>query len=184
MHDSDPVYEYLMKPYGISKDDLQEAFKSPDHIHKLKANNIVKGIFIKQISNDYYLLIDANLKDRNHSIQTVFRIFPQTLQGITLKTPIHVLRKIANEFGYALQMGNYSSKFIFNETLKIPESDKINNELEHYLTPVDFPKNADRAFGSSLYTVKTGYPNSSFKIEIAYLISLKKYTEYQHENES
>lgn len=184
MHDSDPIYKYLMKPYEITKDDVQEVLKSPDHIHKLKANNMVKDIFIKQMSNDYFLLIDANLKDRNHSIQTVFRIFPQTLQDIRIKTPIHVLRKIANDFGYALQMGNYSSKFIFNETLKIPESDQINKELEHYLTPVDFPKNADRVFGSSLYTVKTGYPNSSFKIEIAYLISLKKYTEYQHENES
>jgi hypothetical protein len=83
-----------------------------------------------------------------------------------------------------------SSKFIFKETLKVPKStgkfpSQLENDLGHYLRPVEYKQNSsDIALGSSMVTPKVGSSDyDSLDIQIAYLISLKKYLAYQHEND-
>lgn len=93
MHESDPFYKYLMKPCNITKNDVEAVIASADHKHKFEGNNLTKFLFIKHIPKDYFLLVDANLKDGHHSIQTVFRIFPHTIKGTDIKNPVHVLQK-------------------------------------------------------------------------------------------
>jgi hypothetical protein len=190
MHESDPFYKYLMKPCNITKNDVEAVIASADHKHKFEGNNLTKFLFIKHMPKDYFLLVDANLKDGHHSIQTVFRIFPNTIKGTDIKNPVHVLQKIANDFGYTLQVGDHYSKFIFKETLKVPKStgrfpSQLENDLGPYLRPVDYKQNSDDiALGSSMVTPKVGSSDyDSLDIQIAYLISLKKYLAYQHEND-
>jgi len=117
---------------------------------------------------DYFLLVDVNLKDGHHSIQTVFRMFPHTIRGRDIKNPVHVLQKIANDFGYTLQIGDHYSKFIFKETLKVPKStgrspSQLQNDLGSYLRPVDYkPNSSDIALGSSMVTPKVGSSDYDF----------------------
>jgi hypothetical protein len=191
MHDSDPVYQQLMKPCNITKNDVEETVSSADNKLKIKGNNLTKTIFIKRMPDDYFLLVDTNSKASNMSIQTVFRIFPDTIKGIDIKNPIHVLQKSSDEFGYTLQIGDYYSKFIFKETLKVPKStgrspDQLENDLGRYLVPVDYnQKSGDVAHGSSMVTYKPGNSNYDLlDIQIAYLISLRKYLAYQQKRHS
>jgi hypothetical protein len=81
MHESDPFYKYLMKPCNITKNDVEAVIASADHKHKFEGNNLTKLLFIKHMPKDYFLLVDVNLKDGHHSIQTVFRMFPHTIRG-------------------------------------------------------------------------------------------------------
>jgi hypothetical protein len=134
MHESDPFYKYLMKPYSITKNDVEAIIVSADHKHKFEGNNLTKFLFIKHMPKVYFLLVDANMKDGYHSIQTVFQIFPHTIKGTGIKYPVHVLQKIANDFGYTLQVGDHYSKFIFKETLKVPKSTRrFPSQLENDL---------------------------------------------------
>lgn len=192
MHESDHFYKYLMKPCNITKNEVEEVIESSDHKHKFEGNNLTKVLFIKHTPKDYFLLVDANLKDGHHSIQTVFRIFPHTIKGTDIKNPVHVLQKIANDFGYTLQVGDHYSKFIYKKTLEVLKSNQnsrspsqLENDLGPYLRPVDYKHNSgDIALGSSIVIPKVGSSDyDSLDIEIAYLISLKKYLAYQHEND-
>ena len=88
------------------------------------------------------------------------------------------------------KIGDHYSKFIFKETLKVPKStgrfpSQLENDLGPYLRPVDYKQNSDDiALGSSMVTPKVGSSDyDSLDIQIAYLISLKKYLAYQHEND-
>ena len=95
-------------------------------------------------------------------------MFPHTIRGRDIKNPIHVLQKIANDFGYTLQIGDHYSKFIFKETLKVPKStgrspSQLQNDLGSYLRPVDYkPNSSDIALGSSMVTPKVGSSDYDF----------------------
>ena len=94
MHESDPFYKYLMKPCNTTKNDVEVVIASADHKHKFEGNNLTKLLFIQHLlPKDYFLLVDVNLKDGHHSIQTVFRMFPHTIRGRDIKNSVYMFCK-------------------------------------------------------------------------------------------
>ena len=64
------------------------------------------------------MLVDSDWNAPILSIHNVFHIFPHILDGVDTKNPLHILRKIVDDLGYVLRIGNQFSKFIYNEILK------------------------------------------------------------------
>lgn len=199
----DSLYEDLLKPCNITKDDVKEAVLNEyEKVLNQYGKETIESsgfdadiVFLKGMPNNYFLLVDAKLNPPNFSINNVFRIFPDTrpLQGIDIRNPIHVLQKIVDEFGYTLQIGDHHSKFIHNETIKVPKTNgtskppnQLANDLGHHLKIVDFRQGiGDKAITKGLVRYRSGGSDYDLlDVEMVYAISLKKYLEYQHENDS
>ena len=186
------IYEELMEPCHITKEDVNDVVHYEDSKKVIQLNNTQAHIvFLKRMPKDYFLLIDSKWNAPILSIHNIFRVFPHTLDGLNTN-PLHILQKIVDDWGYVLKIGNQYSKFIYNETFKVPKSEvnsdyneRLMSELGPHIIPIGFEQNSrDKPIGSGISRIKiSGSDYDILEVLLAYVISLRKYLDYQHEND-
>ena len=68
-------------------------------------------------------MIDArNETGEKVKIDSAFMIGEKLLQNISIENPLVVIELFADEFGYQLEIGNQTGKFIQNAKIKIPHN--------------------------------------------------------------
>jgi hypothetical protein len=109
--DTDKIY---LKRFNISPDKVIHSIKNPDS-KKIINLQTYKVIYVLKKFDNYYLLIDARNETREEvKIDSVFIVDEQLVQSISIENPLVVIELFANEFGYQLEIGNQTGKFIQN----------------------------------------------------------------------
>jgi hypothetical protein len=115
-------YEVYLKRFNISPDKVIHSIKNPDS-NKIINLQTYKVIYVLKKFDNYYLLIDARNETREEvKIDSVFIVDEQLVQNISIENPLVVIELFANEFGYQLEIGNQTGKFIQNAKIKIPHN--------------------------------------------------------------
>jgi len=116
--DTEKIY---LKRFNISPDKVINAIENPDSKKIIHFQNS-KLIYVLKKFDKYYLLIECSssidLKDEI-KVDRVFIVGEQLLQNISIENPLKVIKLVANEFGYLLEIANQIDKFIQNIEIKI-----------------------------------------------------------------
>jgi hypothetical protein len=116
---TDKIY---LKRFNITPDKVIHSIKNPDS-NKIINLQTYKVIYVLKKFDNYYLLIDArNETGEEVKIDSVFMIGEQLVQNISIENPLTVLELFANEFGYQLEIGDYTGKCIQHAKIKIPHN--------------------------------------------------------------
>ena len=112
--------EVYLKRFNISPDKVIYSIQNPDSKKIINLQTYQVTYVLKKFDN-YYLLIDGRkeIGDEQLKIDSVFMIDEQLVQNISIANPLAILELFANEFGYQLEIGDYTGKFIQNAKIKI-----------------------------------------------------------------
>jgi hypothetical protein len=180
---TDKVY---LKRFNISPDKVIHSIENPDS-KKIINLQTYKVIYVLKKFDNYYLLIDARNETAGEDevkIDSVFMIDEQLVQNISIENPLAILDLFANEFGYQLEIGDHTSKFIQNAEIKIPHNHtSIKKKILNNTLITDDGKIVN-AIGlmSALADSKVIRGIEYINIYFFYCISLNKYMYYLKTN--
>ena len=114
---TDKVY---LKRFSISPDKVIQSIENPDS-KKIINLQTYQVIYVLKKFDNYYLLIDARKETAGEEVKidSLFMIDEQLVQNISIENPLTVIALLANEFGYQLEIGDHTGKFIQDAEIKI-----------------------------------------------------------------
>jgi hypothetical protein len=179
---TDKVY---LKRFNISPDKVIHSIENPDS-KKIINLQTYQVIYVLKKFDNYYLLIDARNETAGEevNIDSVFMIDEQLVQNISIENPLAVLDLFANEFGYQLEIGDYTGKFIQNAEIKIPHNHTSIKKKILYNTLITDDGKIVNAIGlmSAVADSKVISGTEFINIYFFYCISLNKYMYYLKTN--
>ena len=130
-------------------------------------------------------MIDArNETGEEVKIDSVFIIGEQLVQNISIENPLAILELFANEFGYQLEVGDYTGNFVQNIEIKIPHNHTSIKKKILYNTLITDDGKIVNAIGliSTVANSKVIKGIEYINIYFFYCISLNKYMYYLKTN--
>ena len=162
-----------LKKLKISKDDVIATIKRYDEISR---KDIVGDgtliIYLKLISDDYYILVDSLLQNKQLIVARFYKLYPELIKEISTKVPLKVLENFAIKFGCPVKAGLSSKNFVYDESFPL-------SDCEDPEKPVSglFPKDHGVMI-NVMYQVRDDGGTQMVDIAIAYCIDTDDYIGY------
>jgi hypothetical protein len=113
------IDEVYLKRFNISPDKVIHSIENPDSKKIIKLQDY-KVIYVLKKFDNYYLLVDGRSETGDEvKVDSVFIVGKQLAQNISIENPLTVIALLANEFGYQLEIGDHTGKFIQDAEIKI-----------------------------------------------------------------
>ena len=113
------IDEVYLKRFNVSPDKVIHSIENPDSKKIIKLQDY-KVIYVLKKFDNYYLLIDGRSETEDEvKVDSVFIVGKQIVQNISIENPLTVIALLANEFGYHLEIGDHTGKFIQDAEIKI-----------------------------------------------------------------
>ena len=177
-------YEVYLKRFNISPDKVVYSIQNPDSVKRINFQNY-KVIYVLKKFENYYLLIDCRSEiGEEVKVDSVFIIGEQLVQNIPIENPLTILERFANEFGYQLEIGDQTGKFIHDVEIKIPHNHTNIKEKIRNNTLITDDGRLINAIGlmSTVADSKIIGGIEHINIVFFYCISLNKYMYYLKTN--
>lgn len=124
--------------FGITKNQVIQATRTPDSAQQLEYNGLELAFFTKQLagtSRQRLLLVLAQQSDDTLLINTAFFLPPDLPRSVGSIEPLILLQEFSQRFGLTIRIGAQLSKFVLQQM--IPLNQPVGMEVVRVLNPLN-----------------------------------------------
>ncbi len=101
---------------GFTRSEIRDVVREPDEVQFLKIDDLTLSFYIQKL-DAYYWLVCAQERGGQILIDAGFKLFPAIYETLTEKTPLNLLKQLAENYGFQLEIEGSASRFFINQEL-------------------------------------------------------------------
>ncbi|HUD44418.1 MAG TPA: hypothetical protein VMR41_02655 [Patescibacteria group bacterium] len=105
--------------FGISHTMVKKALAGPLDSQEITYKGLDLLLTTKEIDTSNILIIIANREKNDLSIESAFKLRKDLMKDILIQKPLTIFQHFVEKFGLDIIIGDFSSKFILDETIDI-----------------------------------------------------------------